>query len=334
MVKLLKLVLAIIVVSGLGYYAFYLSERSKVSDDLSLIDFAVKDTSAVDKIEIFDTYTNESFTVKRNENGIWVDKNNDCVQQQIVHTMLETFYKITLKGYVPESAMENMKKLMLSKHKTVKIYKNGKWAKTWYVGHSTADHYGTHMLLETPKRKSDNPVIMGMKGFYGILEPRFNTDPKMFRCSRMFSYTRDELKYIQVENNVSPDENFEITIENNEVKVTENGVPLTNVSKEDLNFYLNGFQTIHFNQPNYTLTEKEMEEMRQATPDFKLTIKTKTEDYELSLHRRADPDVPQTGDEIEWDPDYLWGILPSGEVVRMQYYVIGPLIFGRDIFLD
>ena len=332
--KLLKLILALGVVIGLGYYAYHLSKTSNVSDDLSLIDFAVKDTAAIDKIEVYDSYTNETFTVKRDESGKWVDINGDCVQQEMVQTMLETFVKVTLKGYVPEGAMKNMLKLMMSKHKTVKIYKNGKWEKTWYVGHSTADHYGTHMLLETPKRKSDNPVIMGMKGFYGILEPRFNSDAKMYRCSKMFSYPFEAIRSIEVINNVNQAESFEIKNDGSKLTVSSNGEAFENLNMENLMFYLNGFKDIHFNQPNYTLSPNEMEEMRNSTPDYRLIIKGEKDSYQLDLHRRPDPAKNDSSDEINWDPDYLWGVLPTGEIVRMQYFVVGPLIFGQDIFLD
>ena len=70
-----------------------LSESSGVSDK-SLISFAIQDTASVDKISIYDNYFDRSFTVVRNEKGIWEDKDGNCVQQQIIGMMLETMNKM------------------------------------------------------------------------------------------------------------------------------------------------------------------------------------------------------------------------------------------------
>lgn len=333
MKKIIALVIGIGLIVGLSIYVANLSEQSKVSDDLSLIDFAISDTSKVDRIDIFDSFSNSNFTVKRNENNIWIDGDGNCVKQEIVQTMLETFLKVTLKGYVPSGAMENMKKVMMANHKQVKIYVNGSWVKTWYVGHSTSDHYGTHMLLETPKRKSDNPVIMGMKGFYGILGPRFTADPKMFQCSKLFGVDREAITRVKVTNTVSPEESFEITQSKSGVDATTMGQPLENLSKTDLLFYLNGFKNVHFNRPNYTLSKKDIEEMKSKTPDYRLEVETRNDSFEMDYYRRPDPENDDP-DTLIWDMDYLWGIKPDGEVVRMQYHTLGPLIFGKDIFVN
>ncbi|MEX2484408.1 MAG: hypothetical protein WED10_07610 [Brumimicrobium sp.] len=332
MKKLIILILGLGVVIALVFIASDLSKNSKTSD-LSLIDFAVQDTAKVDKISIYDSHLDQSFTVIRNKNGKWKDKDGNCVQQEIVEMMLKTMQNITLKGYVPSSSMDNMKKLMMSKNKEVKIYQDGEWVKTWYVGHSTQDHMGTHMLLETPDKKSNNPVIMGMKGFSGILDPRFFTDPRQFACTQLFSFKRKDLKKVEVTNYVSPQESFKITKRGAEYDVNSNYAPLENVNKTNLLFYLNGFENINYNQANYTLSEDDIDSLTSKTPDYKVKLQTiKNEHYELDLYRRLDPE--SSSDTTMYDRDYLWAKTPNGEVVRMQYYVIGPIINGQTIFVD
>lgn len=332
MKKIIVLLIGLVAIGSLTYVAINLSQKEKVSGDLSLIDFAIEDTASVDKIEIYDSYMDQEFIVKRNENGIWVDKEGNCVQQEIPKIMLETFLKATLKGYVSQGASENMYNLLMAKHKSVKIYQNGKWTKTWYVGHPTQDHNGTHMLLETPDVKSDHPVIMSMKGFYGILEPRFHADPKKYQCSFMFSFDRTEIESINFINRLEPNESFEIVQRNGDYIVTSNGIPMKGILKDNLTFYLNGFKNIHFNQPNYTLSEEDINNMKRKPADYELNISSKSVEYELDLYRRLDPEA--SPDTLLYDQDYLWVVLPKGEVVRMQYYVIGPLIEGQTVFVD
>jgi hypothetical protein len=331
MKKLVVIVLGIGLIIALTFMAMNLKTSSKITDT-SLIAFAIEDTATVSRIDIYDSYTNQDYTLSRNEKGIWVGEDEQCVQQNIVQMMLETMNKITLKGYVPKAAMSNMKKILMAQHKTVKIYQNGKWSKTWYVGHSTQDHMGTHMLLETPDLKSDNPVIMGMKGFYGILEPRFFADSRRFACINLFSYKRTDLKEVEVINRVAPKNSYLIKINGpDNISVSSQENLMTNINKDNLTFYLNGFENINFNQPNFTLSKHQIDSIKSTYPDYELNIQAKQSSYELDLYRRLDPEYDPK-DTLVYDENYLWGVQPNGVLVRMQYYSVGPLIQGKTVF--
>lgn len=330
--KIIIISSGLLLIGLISYLIYSFKDNSVRSEDTALIDFAILDTSAVTRIEIYDSHTDQLFVVKRKNNAVWTDDNGNCVQQHLPNIMLETFQKVTLKGYVGKSAQKTMYNLLMAKHKAVKIFIDGQWAKTWYVGHSTQDHNGTHMLLETPNKKSDLPVIMSMKSFYGILGPRFQADPKRYQCSFMFSYKQDEIEGIQVINRIEPSESFEINRKSLNYEVKSNDSLLTNINQDNLIFYLNGFQNIHFNQPNYTLSESEIKGLKNSKADYELTVKGETGEYHANFYRRPNPDFSK--DSIEYDPDYLWGVLPNGEVVRMQYYVLGPILDGQLIFVE
>lgn len=333
MKKIIIIIIGVLLIGGLAYYASNLSKGAKATD-ISLIAFAIEDTASVNKIEIYDSYNDIEYTVERNKEGVWVGENGECVRQDVVIVMLETMNRIILRGYVPQSATQNMKKLLMAQHKRVKIYQNGKWVKTWYVGHSTRDRMGTHMLLETPTITSDNPVIMGMKGFFGILEPRFFADPRRFTCTNLFSFKREDLGEIEVINRVNPTASFKVEVKNaDEYLVTSNGEIVNQVDRNNLVFYLNGFEDVHFNQPNYTMSEAEIDSLRNVSPDYELKIKTKqNEDFNFKMYRRLDPEY-DTKDTIAYDEDYLWGFTKDDELVRLQYYTVGPLIQGKIVFV-
>src|SRR5690554_822060 len=179
MKKLIVIIVGIGLIIGLSIFAMNLKTGAKATDT-SLIAFAIEDTAAVDKIEIYDSYQDQLFTVTRNKDGVWEGPDGMCVQQGIVQMMLETMHKVTLKGYVPNAAMENMKKLLMAQHKKVKIYQDGRGVKNWYEGLSTQDDMGPHLLWETPGMRGVNLVFMEMKGFYGVLDPGFLEDLRRF----------------------------------------------------------------------------------------------------------------------------------------------------------
>src|SRR5690554_3018916 len=101
MKKLIVIIVGIGLIIKLSIFAMNLKTGAKATDT-SLITFAIEDTAAVDKIEIYDSYQDQLFTVTRNKDGVWEGPDGMCVQQGIVQMMLETMHKVTLKGYRSE----------------------------------------------------------------------------------------------------------------------------------------------------------------------------------------------------------------------------------------
>ena len=73
--------------------------------------------------------------------------------------------------------------------------------------------------------------------------------------------------------------------------------------------------------------------MKKDAPDYKINIQsTDNKTYEIDFYRRLDPEY--NSDTVVYDKDYLWAVKRDGEVVRMQYYTVGPLIEGQMVFVD
>lgn len=335
MKKIILIIIGIVVVGLLIYIATEMNEDSKVTPETSLFDFEIKDTAAVTKIVVYNSFSNKKYTVTRKKGEKWYGPKHTCIEQEIPKMMLTTFKDVTLKGYVPKTAMDNMKRILMAQYKKIDIYKGGKLVKTWYVGQSTQDHLGTYMLLETPNRKSDNPVIMGMKGFYGILKPRFVADGRRYECTNLFNYPRKDIQSVHLINRINPSQNFTIThTPAGGYSVTSNGQAVANVNQDNLIFYLNGFKNVHFYGPNYTLDKKGIDSLKKMPPDIELNVTAKNSSYDLKLYRRPDSDVKQPKDSTIYDSNLLWGITNEGKVMVMQYYGIGPIIQGKTIFVD
>lgn len=333
MKKTIYLIIGILVIAVLVVFAIKMTNGSKVTPATSLIDFSIDDTASVTKIVVYNSFNNKKYTVTREKGKKWEGPNHACVQQSIPKMMLTTFKDVTLKGYVPKTAMANMKRVLMAQYKKVDIYKGDELVKTWYVGHATQDHLGTYMLLETPDVKSDNPVIMGMKGFYGILKPRFVADSRKYECTDLFSYQPEDIQAIRVINRIHPSLSYSIKRDGlNNFDLSSNGKPVMNYNKDNLVFYLNGFKNVHYYGPNYVLSKKQIDSIKQLPAEIELKIKGKKDSYDLKLYRRLKENVEQPKDSTIYDLNLLWGIKNDGELVEMQYYGIGPLIQGLSIF--
>ncbi|MGB0914994.1 MAG: hypothetical protein ACPGVI_02935 [Crocinitomicaceae bacterium] len=333
MKKLITLILAIGLLGGLGYYVVQLNEN-KGKSDTELIDFAIKDTDNVDKVIINDAF-GRTFEIIKGENE-WTDKDGGCIQQSSVEFILKAFRNIEFKGYLPESSHEKYNRQMSAQHTKVEIFENGEWSKTWFMGPSAPDHYGQIMLLDSKEYGiSDNPVIMKLKGLNGIIEPRFFADSKKWLCTNIFAVENHNIKEVDVKFNDNPKKSFTVKKDGFDLSVYQQGQELVGVDTAMTFRYLNNYQKIHFDIANYELSPEKVDSMTSTIPFCELTLtETNGKSTKLRCFRIRLSEYTTEG-LIEYhdiDKDRFWVELPSGEVVKCQYFVFNPLFYGHIYF--
>lgn len=320
----------------LGFLAFMATNlvRNSGKSDTELLDFSIADTSTVNKIIVTDAYLNKIEIIRKD--GVWVDKDGNCIIQEPVNTMLETFKNVEFKGYVPENARKNITNRMTSTHTKVEIFQNDAWVKTWFVGFSTQDHYGTYMLLETPEEKSDLPVIMKIKGFNGIIEPRFFADARRWKCTQIFALERDQIANVDIKFYDHPERSFSVSKNGTNYAVKQQGRLLPFVDTNMIIRYLNNYKKIHYEFVNYDLNDTQVDSLKRSKPFCVLNLKeTSGKQNTLKMYRlkgSGAKNMNEFGDSISYDGDRFWCVLPGGELVKCQYFVFNPLIMGHIYF--
>ncbi|OUT68571.1 MAG: hypothetical protein CBB76_10205 [Crocinitomicaceae bacterium TMED16] len=299
-----------------------------------LIDFAIKDTSKVTKIIITDPFQKTYQIEKRN--GVWKDKNGGCITQAYAHNILSVAKNIEFKGYLSKNSHENFTVKMSASHTKVEYYVNNKWHKTWYIGPSAPDHYGQIMLLDSKEDgKSKEPVMMKVKGVNGIIEPNFFADSRKWICTNIFSVPLESISSVVVKNHYDSTRSFEVKYQNDGFQVSSNGIPLPSVDTANVYRYLNNYKKIHFDIANYILSETECDSLKATDPFAEITLDEKSgAQTHLRLYRiKADePQRNEFGELVNMDMNKFWCALPSGEIVKCQYHVFNPLLFGHIYF--
>ena len=334
MKKIITIVIAIGVLSFLGYYAYQLSSN-KGKSDTELIEFKIEEVESVDRVIISDAF-GKSFEVIKGDKGIWTDKNGGCIAQEPVGFMLEAIKNIEFKGYLPDNSHAHYEKMMSTQHTKVEIFQNGEWAKTWYMGPAAQDHYGQIMLLDDKVYgKSTTPVMMKIKGLNGIIEPRFFADSRKWMCTNIFSVPISKISKVDVKFNEEKERSFTVVKDGSKMNVYQQGKVLNNVDTAMIFRYLNNYQKIHFEKPNYTLNNKQIDSVKATIPFCVLTLKeTSGKTTKLRCFRTKQKEVSAQG-VIEYknnDHDRFWCQLPNGELVHAQYYVFNPLFLGHIYF--
>ena len=333
MKKLIILFVSIIAISALGWFAYDLASDQGTIDS-ELIMFNIDDINTVDRIIITDQAGNKFEMVKNGK--IWTRNDGDCIQQESVAFILDAFKNIEFKGYLPENSRENTIKAMIAQNTKVEIFQNGEWVKTWYIGSATQDHLGQIMLLESKEfGKSDLPVLMKIKGVYGIIDPRFYADPRKWMCTNLFALSPTEIAKVDLNYVQEPFRSFTVVNKNNKLAVYHKNQPLPQIDTAMAFRYLKNFEKIHFNIPNYELSNNQIDSVKKSKPFCILTLtETNLKTTKLRMFKIAtkSASVNDFGVTENTDTDKFWCELQNGELVKCQYYALNPILMGNIYF--
>src|SRR5690606_9915770 len=154
MKKRLLPVLLLLLLATVAWWLWKSNTGSTVSAPLP--DATVADTASVDRIFIAEK-NGGTADLRRTPAG-WTVNGMPAKDFQ-VNLLLRTFKLVELRSPVPASMEPSVLRVMAGMARKVEIYQGGdKPSKIWWVGGSSADHYGTYMVLEIPgKGRSSVP---------------------------------------------------------------------------------------------------------------------------------------------------------------------------------
>jgi hypothetical protein len=331
--KLIVLIAFLILVITLGFYAKSLVENQGKSDT-ELIEFALKDTSSVDKIIISDAYSNTIELVRSEKK--WTDASGECVTQENVHFILDALKNIEFKAYLAKEAQANFNKKLVTQHTKVEIFQNGEWVKTWYIGPPSQDHYGQIMLLDSKEAgKSDIPVMMSIRGVKGIIEPRFFADKRSWKCTNIFAVPLDKIAKVDVKIMTDPRLSFSVTKVGSILSVFQAGKKLENADNSMTFRYLQNYKKIHYDLANFELSKRQVDSVKHTKPFSTISLyETTGKKTHLRLFTLKSNETSKNeyGEVLNIDLNKFWCELPNGELVKCQYFVFDPLLKGHLYF--
>ena len=299
-------------------------------------DFAVKDTSSINKIFITDAKGGK-VTLTRGDDE-WIVDGKYVARPDNIRLLMKTFSRIDVRSPVPKAAFNNVVKQIATGATKVEIYQgDDKPSKTYYVGGATLDHQGTYMVLETDGVKSTAPFVMYIPGNYGYLTTRFFTEPAQWRDAVVFRYLPEEIKSIEVTYFEKPAASFAIKNIDGQFALSDIGSSeIIPVDTAILNEYVNRYRKIYYEMIDIESPQEKIDSTIASTPYISIEVKdiedvsNKIVIYHMPNFREISD--PVTTEVYEYDVDRMYGYLNNELFTYIQFATFDNITLPKKYF--
>jgi hypothetical protein len=331
--KNLKLILTLLLLVGVAVY--FLTKQRSSTLDKELTNFAVKDTSSVDKIFIADR-SGRKILLEKKKDEQWTLNNKYDARMDKIHHFLSVLSRLKVTAPVGKNMFNNIIKQLSTTGIKVEIYSKGEKMKVFYVGNATQGADGSFMMLEN----SAAPFSVSMPGFDGYLTPNFDCDEALWRSSNVFNCTYKEIISLKLQSFEHPNESFEFNKNGNslsDVQLKIQDRPIANFDTVRANHYL-----MQFAKLNYEAVAELVRETRKDSamhmPLYKIDITTITGQTQsvMFYKKPVDPGVlDDLGNPTSIDPERMFATLNGNnkELLVAQYFVFGKILVPGSSFL-
>jgi hypothetical protein len=314
--------------------AWFVINKNKGTIKPTLRDFAVQDTSSINKIFLADKNGN-TITLERKATSGWIVNGKFNARPDAIKVLLTTIKKIDVKEPVSKNAQDNVIKRLSAKAIRCEIYQNNELTKAYYVGTETADQTGTYMILIDPETMapSAKAFVTYIPGFEGYLTTRYFTDERNWRDRTVFSYVPSEIKSVKMESPEHPEQSYEVSAQGGnsfQVKMLANNKPLDNIDTLAVKQYLSYFKQLNFESFEVEVNTNQIDSILKSTPINILTVTDASgKANKVSFYTR--PNLKKVLDENEkplpFDPERMDAQMNDGkDFVMLQYFVFGKVL--------
>lgn len=290
------------------------------SQNSEIVNFAIENIDGVDKIVITEKNGVVFTLVKGAEQ--WNDDKGNCIIQENVDLILDAFANIEFDGFLSDKIVQQYSNRDSITRVKIDIYEHNQYLKTWYIGPPSNDRNGQIMFLKTKYSTGELPVVTKVKGLVGIIEPRFFSDNKKWKCTTIFAISPEEIASVIVTHTENKKKSFRVDISNEAIQVIIDTTRLSIIDTASVYRYLGKFRNVQFERFDDQLNSNQIDSLKATTPFLKLEVIDKN-GTSKSLY----------GYRKKSDENRFWCMLfPYEEFVTCQYFSFNTLITSEYYF--
>lgn len=331
--KNLKLILLVCLLLAVSIYLILKQRNSTL--DKELTDFAISDTSSIDKIFLVDR-DGRNILLEKKDTEKWILNQRFSARIDRIHYFLKVLNRLKVTAPVPKNMYNNIIKQLSTSGIKVEIYNKGEKVKVFYVGNATQGGDGSFMMLEN----SAAPFAVSMPGFEGYLTPNFDCTESQWRSNEVFNSTYKEIVSVKVTNFEHPTESFEFTKNGTNlstVQLSMNGKLVSNFDTARANHYLMQFAKLNY-EAVADLVRDTRKDSAMQMPLFQveLSINDGRKQKILFMKKPVDESmIDDFGKPTFIDTDRMFAILndKKNEFLVAQFFVFGKILVPGSAFL-
>ena len=265
-----KLPLYIFIILCLGIIAYLLPKKENSISRTDRKDFAVADTSQINKI-ILTSKAPETAVLERINKNYWTINQQYKARKSSIFYILKTLKRMEIAHPVPISMRDNVIGNLAVHGIKVEIFLNNGDKKIIYVGGENPELSATFMLLHG----ASEPYAVHIPGFQGYLSSRFFTKENHWRDKQIMNYDNNNIESVNLKYYDSNKKNESFSI-----KYLDSDYKLFNLNQKDLEpnlstlkRYLASFRNLY--AESFVLESLNTDSILKTKPFFDLTVNTK-----------------------------------------------------------
>ena len=232
------ILMSVFVLLGAGFLFLQLKNKPLVDPDRT---FHIEDKRRVH--EVFITHR-DGEQVKLSRKGTsWLLNERFPVNPNVMENVLDAIARIQIKYVPPQAAVPAIINDLAKNGIRVEIFdRNHEKIMGYYVGGSTVDERGTHIIREN----SDLPMIGELAGWEGNLRFRFRMRGNEWRDKTIFQYKVNELKSVQMIYPKQQLASFTLSQQNGSFQLESSSTPkkIVKIANARGIAYLSGFEKL------------------------------------------------------------------------------------------
>lgn len=323
----LYLILAIlIIIAGIYYFS-----NTKGTLNLRVADFSVESYQEITKVELTAPEQNLKLELINNQ---WKVNNKYRATQKYVENLLLALNRLTILSPVSKAEKEQIASILKADGILVKVHKNRRIVKEFYVSKPAMNKEKTYMMME----KSSEPFIVNIPAFRGLLAELFIADENYWRNRTIFDYEPQNILSIKVEYPQEKRKSFQVINYNDGTFAIQNLTEdkfMQDFDVEKVARYFTFFQRIIFEDVVSDLTAVKIDSVLNSIPYSVITVKDKSdEENRVSVYRKPpEKKYDEFGQELKFDYDRAYASFNHNkELIIIQYYIFDPLFKEIDYF--
>ena len=293
--------------------------------------FAVNDIESVDKIFIADKQNHSVILTKKD--GEWRVNDKFYAREDAIKNLLQAINKIRVKRPISRSEHDVQIKRLAVESRKVEVYQNGKLTRTYYVGGTTQDQYGTYMLIEG----SSVPFIMHIPGFLGFLTPRFFALEDLWRQNFIFKANPKQITYVSVMNSEDNKNNFILSKDNNgnySIVDYKNQI-IQNIDTLQIKRFLTRIKKVSYEAMITHMSQGKRDSLISSRPFCTIVFKSGENNKQVlkTYYVKNDVHYDDNGDLLLYDPDRAYGSFNKDlDIATVQYRTLDKITVKPSFF--